>query len=354
MSASDIINQRLHNQRLSHSEVKNPVKLVEWLVAVQGQDYAGAKWALGMRLPGSTDAEIEKAIADGKILRTWALRGTLHFVAPADIHWLLDLLAVRMIEKNTRRYRQLELDEKTLKQSNAALEKALSDGQARTRKQLMLMLEEKGISTKGQRAPYMLQRASLDGLIAQGVAPRNDPLYRLLDQPKAKKLKKDEALAELALRYFTSRGPTTLADFVWWSGLVTPDARAGLEAVKDKLVEDTIDRQTYWLAESGLKRQSHSTNAYLLPAYDEYIFAYKNRDAILDELDVKQVKRANGFSPVLIINGRVAGVWKRTLKKASVVVDVTPFHKLKSAEKDSLETAARRYADFLKLDLVVS
>jgi len=355
MAAADIVNQRLHNQQLEGGRFKQPGKVVAWLGAVQAQDYAGAKWALGMRLLDSTDASIEQAIADKTIVRTWAMRGTLHFVTPADIHWLLALLSSRIIAKNARRYRELELDEQTLKRSNTMLEKALGDGKPRTRKELMAILEEKGISTKGQRAPYMLQRASLDGLIVQGVARRNDPTYLSLDEspPKAKTMKQDEALAELARRHFTSRGPATLKDFVWWSGLVMAEARAGLEAVKGQLVQETIDGQTYWRSEATPAAKDRSPTAYLLPAYDEYLFAYKDRDAILNALDAKQVKRANGFSPTLAIDGRVVGTWKRSLKKGTVVIEPAPFTKLTAAEKEAVEAAAQRYSEFLKLDVVL-
>ena len=169
---------------------------------------------LGLRLPNSTDLEVEQAIADKTIVRTWALRGTLHFVAAADLRWLLALIAPRIIAHNASMYRKLELDERTLARSNAALAKALRGGKQLNRTQLLASLEKSGISTKGLRAVHMLQRASLDALICQTVTVRGNPTYIGFDQLKTRvKMRRSQALAELATRYFASRSPATLQDF---------------------------------------------------------------------------------------------------------------------------------------------
>src|SRR3712207_6350881 len=134
----------------------------------------------------------------------------------------------------------------SLARSNAVLAGALRGGNRYDRRELLAILERNGISTRGQRAAYMLQRASLDGLICQGVVRGNNPTLMSLDEslPAARVMAHDEALAELARRYFTSRGPATLQDFVWWSGLTTADARAGLKAITADLVRKTIDGRT--------------------------------------------------------------------------------------------------------------
>ncbi len=341
---------RLYSQQIEHSRLKTPSKIVAWLGAVQAQDYAGAKWSMGLRLPGSTDAGIEQAIADKIIVRTWVLRGTLHFVAAADIRWMLALIAPRVITGNTRRYKELDLDARTLARSNAVLAKAFPGGQQLTRTALLAILEQNGISTQGQRGVYMLQRASLDGLICQGVMQGKDSLFRLLDDsfPKIKTLERGEALAELAKRYFTSRGPATLQDFVWWSGLLVADARAGLEAVKSQLVQETMNDQTYWRSRSQPTAQNSSPTAYLLPGFDEYLLGYKDRSASLDEPRYKRSTPTNGMlPPTIVIDGRVVGIWKRTFKKDAVVIAPNPFAPLTAAERQALTAAARRYGEFL-------
>ncbi len=220
------------------------------MLAVQGQDYAGAKWSLGLRLSKSTAAGVEQAISDKIILRSWLLRGTLHLVSGTDIHWLLVLLGPGIIAGNKRRYRELELDEATLLRSNDLLANALQGNDQLGRKELLAFLRQNGISTEGQRGVYMLQRASLEGLICQGVMHANNPTFMKLDGFPSKTMNRQEALAELARRYFISRGPATLQDFTWWSGLPAAEARAGLDSVQSQFIHESIDEQVYWWSPS--------------------------------------------------------------------------------------------------------
>jgi hypothetical protein len=350
----DIPSQRLHSQHIADSAFKKPLEVVEWLGAMQAQDYPGAKWSIGLR-SGCTDAAVEKAIADKTIVRTWPLRGTLHFVSAADIRWMIALIAPRTIAKAARRYKELELDEPSLKRSNDLLHKAVRDGEMQTRTQLLDLLEANGISTKGQRAAYMLQRASLDGLICQGGTERNNPSYMALDEslPKTKSLSHEESVAELAKRYFTSRGPTTLEDFVAWSSLTIKEARAGLEANKSHLVEEKIDQKTYWLSNEARKIKKRSTTLDLLPGFDEYLLGYRDRSAILDPQHAdKIVPGGNGmFKNTIVIDGQVVGTWSREIKKNTVTVTPHPFDKLPADQQEAFAEAAQHYADFLKLEL---
>ncbi len=203
----------------------------------------------------------------------------------------------------------------------------------------------------------MLQRASLDGLICQGVMQGKDPTFMLLDDsfPKIKKMERDNALAELTKRYFTSRGPATLQDFVWWSGLPTADARAGLEIVKSQLVQETINAQIYWRSRSRPGAHTSSPAAYLLPGFDEYLLGYRDRSASLDEPRYKRLTPTNGMlPPTLVIDGRVVGTWKRTFKKDAVVITPNPFSPLNTAEQQAFTAAAHRYGEFLSKRIVLS
>ena len=342
--------RRLAAQQLSSGRLELPVDVVKWLGAIQAQDYAGAKWSVGLRLPGSSDDAVEQAIADNVIVRTWAMRGTLHFVAAEDVHWLLALLAPRIIAKNRRRYRQLELDEQTLARSSALLYGALEGSRQLDRQALRPVLEKEGISTDGQRIFYMLQRASLDGLICQGVAEKNKPAFLRLAPPLAgiTPVPREEALARLALRYFTSRGPATLDDFVWWAGLLVADARAGLEAAASKLVRETLAGKTYWLADSMPASPRSAPDLYLLPGFDEYLVSYRNRSAALDEKYAAAWSRSKAmFSPSIIRRGQVIGLWKRTIKE--YLVEITPdlFIDLTAVNIRVLEEAAEAYGRFL-------
>jgi DNA glycosylase AlkZ-like len=346
--------QRLHNQQLLHSRIGTPGELMAKLVVVQGQDYAGGKWGMGLRLPKSTDLEVEQAIAEKTIVRTWALRGTLHFVAAADLRWLLALIAPRIIAQNASMYRKLELDERTLARSNAALAKALDGGKQLNRTQLLASLEKSGISTKGLRAVHMLQRASLDALICQTVTVRGNPTYIELDRLKTRvKMRRSQALAELATRYFASRSPATLQDFVWWSGLSPADARAGLESIKSQLTQKSIGGQTYWLCHIVRMRSTPAPTAYFLPGYDEYLFSYKDRSDSIEPRHVKKMTAANGFLSTVMLDGKVVGTWKRTFQNGSALIETNLFDPPAPATHRMLTVAAERYGQFIGMPVVL-
>jgi hypothetical protein len=194
----------------------------------------------------------------------------------------------------------------------------------------------------------MLQRASLDGLICQGVMRRNNPTYVLIDEslPGTGALERDEAAAELARRYFTSRGPATLQDFVWWSGLPAADARAGLEEVEARLVRETIEGRTYWVSDPA--PEDGSSTVYLLPGFDEYLLGYRDRGASLDPAHARALNAGGGMlNPTIVVGGRVVGTWRRTFKRDTVVITVSAFEPLSEARKHALNAAAERYGRFV-------
>ncbi len=348
MNLTDIAIERLYSQHIEGQRIKLPAELVSWMGAIQGQDYAGAKWSIGLRLPGTSDEDVEKALRNKYLVRTWALRGTLHFIASSDIHWIISLLAPRIISKNSRRYKELNLDDETLSQSNKLLKKALDNNKS-TRSELLNILERNGISTTGQRAAYILQRASLDGLICQSVTKNNNPTYISIDElPKPRKLKRNDALAELAKRYFNSHGPGTLKDYVWWSGLLVKDAKDGIEAIKHNLHSEVVNGETYWMSSiSGKKPKSPTVN--LLPGFDEYLLGYKDRSASIDaDQSKKFLIHANGFfRSTVVVDGKVAGTWKRTIRKNTVSMSINDFKRLNSIENDALGSEIQRYGKFL-------
>ncbi|MBE0688982.1 MAG: AlkZ family DNA glycosylase [Anaerolineae bacterium] len=353
----EIAAHRLQNQQIEGPRARGAAEAVAWLGALQGQDYTGAKWSVGLRLPGSTDAQIEGAIADHAVIRTWLIRGTLHLVAAADIRWMLALVAPRLIANNARRYGELELDTQTLTRSNDLLAAALQGGQQLSRPELFAMLQQGGISTQGQRGFYMLQRASLDRLICQGVTRANQPTFVALDDaiPAAPAMPRDQALAELALRYFTSHGPASLPDFVGWSGLTMGDARSGLEAVKAQLVEDTYAGTAYWRPSAAPDTQE-ALVVHMLPGFDEYVLGYRDRSAVLDPLHAQKIcPGGNGvFYPTIVADGQIVGTWKRTIKKQKVVVTPQPFAFLSSDAEAGFAAAAERYGAYMGLPVEIA
>lgn len=346
--------RRLMIQGLAQPLTDDPVEVVRWLGAVQSQDYAGAKWALGQRIASSTDERIERAFCDGAILRTHVLRPTWHFVTPADIRWMLKLTAPRVLALMAYYFRQLELDDALFAKTNTLIARALEGGNHLTRAELGEVLSRAGVAAgDALRLGHIVSRAELDAVVCSGARRGKQQTYALLDEraPQTRLLARDEALAELARRYFTSHGPATLKDYVWWSGLSVADARAGLEMVKPQLLEEVIEGQSYWFAETAPAASFSAPTVHLLPNYDEYTVGYADRSAIFDaayydKLDTRD-NSLLGYS--IVLNGQIVGTWKRTLRKAEVVVQANLFASLTSEENVALESAVRHYGEFLGL-----
>lgn len=347
---ADIIQQRLYNQRLTYTEFTNPVEVVSWLGAVQSQDYTGAKWAVAMRAKGLTDAALDKAFNEGALLRTHVLRPTWHFLTPADIRWILALTAPRVHAVNASMGRKLELDEDLCLRSNTALAKALEGGKQLTRTELAEVLRQEGIDTTDLRLTYLVMHAELDGVICSGAKRGKQFTYALLDEraPNAKNLPRDEALAELTKRYFTSHGPATIKDFTGWSGLTVADAKAGLDMLKSQIVAEVIEGQTYWFAPSAPPAKKDGLTAYLLSNYDEYVGSNTYYGVLIDSQRMKKMSEEDIrlFPHALAIDGYIVGTWRRTFKKNTLVIQLSPMVSLNAAENDAVHAAAQRYGEF--------
>jgi hypothetical protein len=353
----DIPRDRLHNQLLSQTSLTDPGQVVEWLGAVQSQDYAGAKWALAQRLKDApTDAMIEKALNEGEILRTHVLRPTWHFVTPEDICWMLDLTAPRIKTGMAHMDRQLGLDKSILKKSNTALKKALAGNQHLTRSELAPILKKAGVPVDGYRMGQLMGHAELDQIICSGGRKGKQFTYALLEEcaPQAKALNRDEALAEITKRYFRSHGPATLQDFVWWSGLTINDARKGIEFVHPQLECETLEDQSYWFVNAPSESKPFR-GAHLLPNYDEYMVGYTDRASIFDASHKDQLDSRGNilFQYAIMLDGLVAGTWKRTIKKREVVIELSPFITLTEDQYQAILTAAEEYGSFLGLPVVL-
>jgi len=354
MTTSQLLKYRLNNQHITVPKPGGPAGIVAWLGAVQAQDYSAAKWALGARLINSTDAAIDNALAEGAIIRTHVLRPTWHFVAPGDIRWMLELTAPRIKKVCSYQYPVLGLEEKIFTKSNKVITKALEGGKHLTRDALMALLNKAKITTNEYRFLHIMMRAELDALVCSGPKIGKQHTYALLDEraPRSAMLDKDEALAELALRYFTSHGPATLKDFAWWSGLTVADGKAAIEMIKRKLVRVKIAEQEYWMSEKV--KDPRSPGTYLLPAFDEYLISYADRSAVLDAAYARRVVTINGiFYPVIVINGKVTGTWKKTIAKKNITISTDVFRKLPANKISAITAAARRYGKFMGVPVVL-
>lgn len=359
MPTQDTARRRLISQRLVDGNLKRPKQVVEWLAAAQAQDYPGAKWALGQRMLDATDEAIERAFAKGEILRTHMLRPTWHFVSPADIRWLLKLTAPRVHAASAYMYRKLGIDAALVRRSNAALTKSLAGGNQLTRDELRVVLERAGVPTKGElRMGYIMMYAELEGLVCSGARRGKQFTYAFLDDrvPSQRALERNDALVELTRRYFMSRGPATVHDFAKWSGLTITDCRRGLEAVKDDLQCESIAGKEHWFASFkavGLK--ALPVTVHLLSIYDEFVSGYKDRSAIVSAKNgARLVAMGNALSGIVVVDGQILGVWKRTIEQNAVLVRLESFKRLNRTATSAVDAAVERYGQFLGINVVRS
>jgi hypothetical protein len=300
--------------------------------AVQAQDYRGALWAMGQRIAGATEATLEAALAARAVIRTWPMRGTLHFVTADDARWITQLLAPRVVKRSAARLRELAIDAATLAKSRTCLERALA-GTTLTRPELYAALERAKIACTGQRGIHILGQLAMAGVLCVASPRGKQQTFALLDDwiPRSRELAGDDALAELAHRYLASHGPATLEDFAWWTGLNLTEARRALA------LAPPVEPAPPSRAKLGV---------HLLPAYDEYTVAYRDRSAVLDPRDHKRAK--NGiFAPIVLVDGKVAGTWGRTAKPKSVAVAVELWRPATTAVQRGLATAVARYGAFV-------
>jgi hypothetical protein len=318
MKPQEIAWRRLAGQFLTVPGPGDAAGVVRALGAVQAQDYAGAKWALGQRIRGgATDAEVERAIDAGAIVRTHVLRPTWHLVAPEDIRWMLALTAPRISRALSYYNVRLGLTPAVLRRGNAVIARALEGGRALTRAELSAALERARIPVGGShRLGRVLVQAELDALVCSGPRRGKQSTHALLDErvPGAGRvLDRDEALGELARRYFPTRGPATARDFAWWAGLTLADARRAIEVAGRRLARVEIDGAPYWMA-AAADTPPRRARAHLLPNYDEYFIGLVDRGAIGARLGhVGSVTGGNGLiGHVVTVNGQLVGVWRRT------------------------------------------
>lgn len=349
--------RRLLNQCIDRPRHRTPAKVVEWLGAVQAQEYGPAKWALGLRMANGVDADIERAFERGHILRTHVMRPTWHFVTPDDIRWMLELTAPSVHRRMAIYDRQLGLDASVKRRGTAVIERALGDGQHLTRVELGEWLKGAGLAFTSTRLAHLTLYAELEGVICSGPRRGKKFTYALLADraPKARRLTRDEALAELALRFFRSHGPATVRDFVWWSGLTTADARRGLEIIRAR--RSDVDGYVYWTAGAATKAPARVEIAHLLPIYDEYVVSYRDRIAVPHGPSMIPSSTGGGyvtFQHALVIESQIAGTWRMSRGSRDVAIAATPLRRLAARERAALADAAARYGRFSGLPVTLS
>jgi hypothetical protein len=349
---TSIAGARLRAQRLTGKPFEDAIEAVRRMGAVQSQDDPAAKWALAQRLDGVTDAALDRLYDHGAILRTHVLRPTWHFVLPEDIRWLLELTGPRVLSGVAGRWRRLEIDREVIARAQAAWHGALAGGRSMTRAELGGALAAAGISPEGQRLPHLAMALELDGFLASGPRRGKQLTWALLEEraPASRSLEPEDALRELARRYFRCHGPAQVQDFAWWSGLTLAEARKGIALAGADLASRSIGGHDYWHGPELDWRSAGKSAVHLLPNFDEYTVGYRDRSAML-HADYPFRPELFAFSSILsnvvTVGGELRGAWRKTANAKGVRVEVSPLARLSPSVRAGVEKAAGRFGRFL-------
>jgi hypothetical protein len=323
------------------------------LFAVQAQDFIQGGWALGLRARGAGLRDVQSALASGSVIRSAPFRGTLHFVAADELAWVLGVTAPRTIAGATTRLRALDLDDGTLARATDAARDALAGRNAQTREEFFAVLRRAGIDPAGQRGYNVIWYLSQTAVVCWGPPKGTQQGLVLLDEwmPNPRRLSGDDALRELALRYFTGHGPATVRDFAWWTKLTLRAARTGLDLARSELTELEHRGDSYWAATSELDLAAggrRGSAVHALPGFDEYLLGYQDRSAALATEHAPRIVPGNNgiFLPLIVARGEIVGTWRRAEKSDGVTVTPDAFGELTARQLSSFARAAEAFARF--------
>lgn len=340
-----IAQMRLSNQGITGRK-SPPEEVVRHLGAVQAQDYNHALWAVALRTAEPQVASVEKALREGIIIRTWPMRGTLHFIPSEDARWMLNLLASRAVAKLTpKAWAYHALEPKDMAVAEKAVVAALSGGNVIPRAAMIDVLKDAGIPNDRQQSYFIFTYLCQTAVTCLGPPQGREQTFALLDEwaPDQRALGYQESIVELARRFFAGHGPATVADFAYWSGLKMPEAQLGLDAVRAGLACERLGGKEYWL----LPDSRPGSGTHLLPAYDELLIGYKDRGPSYETYGPVPISTHNGmFFATIMEDGQVVGVWKRIVTKTRVTIELSP---IAPVDPQRVREHAETYGRFLGL-----
>ncbi|HEY1486000.1 MAG TPA: winged helix DNA-binding domain-containing protein [Micromonosporaceae bacterium] len=346
-----MVTRRMYGQHLWGSPLDSVDEVIRAFGAIQAQEFLPAEWSIAARLSDADETDVRAAYRSGSLLRTHILRPTWHFVHSADIRWMLLATARRVHAVNGYYYRATGVDEQVGARARAVFETALGDGQHLTRRELAELLAAAGLPSSGNGLAYVVIRAELDGVLVSGAMRGKQHTYALLDlrSPGPAATDRDEALAELARRYFSARGPATIKDYCVWASLTVADAKRGIDILGDELQVEDVEGRTYRsVAGTVPGRRRRKPVIDLLQDYDEYVVGYsQSRDLILRP-DGPQSALGARIRPMLL-DGYLFGHWKHAVTKGGdVVVEARPSRPFTAAESAAMDAAVARFGRFLR------
>ncbi len=346
-----IPHHRLHTQQIAQQQFQQPNELLNWMGAMQAQDYEMSKWAVALRLPDANENKIETALNNGELIRTHILRPTWHIVSAENHRWMMDLSAPQLIRTLNSYAKRDDVDDKTLLKAEKIILKILAKNNHCTRDEIMAVLQKEKINTDGYRSAHIMFHAELNGLVCNGIRKGKEITYALLDERilQSKKISRDEALAKLATIYFQSHSPATLKDFSWWSGLNQTDAKKAIDFISKILEKIEVGEQTYFVFHSKEKIKPNS-EIHLLPAFDEYIISYNHRLDVVDKIHSPKAFTNNGiFKPMIVHDGKIIGTWKRTITGKKLKTEILPFEKISKQTETEIERKMEEFKQYCSL-----
>jgi Winged helix DNA-binding domain len=352
MQDRDLARWRLRSQHLVAPYAASPSEAVAGLLAVQAENPSQAAWAVAARTQNPGETDLASLLDNGAVLRTHVLRPTWHFVRADDIGWLVDLTGPRVRRVTNQQLRGVHgMDGGAIERAVAAVAAALASRGELTRAQLADELRDRGVQASGQRLMILLAHVELDGLICSGRLVDGEHTYALLAERVSvpRRLDRAEALAELALRYFTGHGPATERDLAYWATLTLTDVRTGLAQVRDRLDSFEHDGRTFWHAPADAPAGPQQPAGHLLQILDETYRGYQDSRWVLDTAGQVPRTRENAVGMALV-DAQIVASMRRTLARDQVEFNLRPYRPLLSAEVEALEQAARRYGDYLRLE----
>ncbi|PRY51196.1 winged helix DNA-binding protein [Geodermatophilus tzadiensis] len=333
VSSREVALLRLVAQRVAGPPFPDAAAAVRGLLAVQGQDLPGALTSVALRTAGRSRAGVTAALDAGDVVRSWPMRGTLHLTAAEDLPWLLDLLGERVLSGAAKRRAVVGLTLEDLERAREVAVAALSGGRRLGRRELLAALADGGCDVAGQKGYHSLWFLAQTGTLVLGPTEGTDQAFVLLDEwvRAPRRLAGEEALAELALRFFTGHGPATVADLVRWAGTTVRDARAGLALVRDRLGTVDVEGTEAFLDPEVPERlaacRAEAEGLHLLPGFDEVVLGYADRSCTVPpEFADRIVPGGNGvFRSTVVVGGRAVGTWRWTGTGARRRVEAEPF-----------------------------
>ncbi|MGH3431508.1 MAG: winged helix DNA-binding domain-containing protein [Thermocrispum sp.] len=353
---------RLSNQHLTKPHAGSVSEVMTRLLAVQAENPSQSAWAVAARTTSPDPGQLARQLTSGEVVRTHVLRPTWHYVARADIDWLLALTGPRLLKMiDAQLLGELGLTPRDVELLTTAVLDVLAHPPHRTRGEIAAALRDCAPTlaqrVDGRMVMLLMAHLEMHRLVSSGKPREDKHTYatyagRVGSRVESAVFDREEALAQLALRYFTGHGPATVKDLAYWATLTITDVRRGLDAVRDRLATFEHDGRTFWHAPGEPPGAPGRPAGHLLQLLDETYRGYQDSRWVLDAKGVVPRQREATIG-IALVDAQLAAGMKRTLTPSRVLFELTPYRPLAPAERQALDQAAERYGEFLGVPATV-